>query len=148
MRNGIIPYHEKYHDQLVNIWYQAVRKTHSFLTERDIQFYHTIVQNEALQAVELWMELNEKEEPTGFIGLDGTKIEMLFVDPLYHGRGIGSRLIDHAKLIKGRTLLVDVNEQNEGACTFYEKYGFIKKGRSELDETGRPFPLLHLELRG
>lgn len=147
MLNGIIPYRENDHDALVDIWYRAVRHTHTFLTEQDIEFYHHMVQNGALKEVEIWVELNEKKEAAGFIGLDGTKIEMLFVDPSCHGMGIGSRLIEHATTIKGSHLQVDVNEQNEGACRFYERYGFIRTGRSELDSSGRPFPLLHLEYK-
>ncbi|WP_028550268.1 acetyltransferase [Paenibacillus sp. UNC451MF] len=147
MLNEIVPYQEKDHDRLVDIWYKAVRLTHTFLSEEDIQFYHHIVRTEALQGVEIWMETNQSNVPTGFIGLDGTKIEMLFVDPNYHGQGVGTRLIKHAEQIKGSCLLVDVNEQNKGATAFYKRYGFVQTGRSELDGTGRPFPLLHLELK-
>lgn len=146
MLNEIISFQEENHDQLVDIWYRAVRQTHTFLTEQDMQFYHRMVQNGALREVEIWVELNESKQPTGFIGLDGTTIEMLFVDPDYHGKGIGSRLIRYAETIKGSKLKVDVNEQNEGAYAFYQRYGFIQTGRSELDPSGRPYPLLHLEL--
>ncbi|MFD0679339.1 MULTISPECIES: acetyltransferase [unclassified Paenibacillus] len=146
MQNEIVTYEEMYHDRLVNIWYRAVCQTHTFLTEQDIQYYHNMVQNGALKEVEIWVELNGNNEPIGFIGVDGTKIEMLFVDPDYHGQGIGSRLIKHIEKIKGTNLKVDVNEQNEGAHAFYKRYGFVQTGRSELDGSGRPFPLLHLEL--
>ncbi|KJB86124.1 hypothetical protein AZ66_20595 [Paenibacillus sp. E194] len=147
MRYQIVAYDAKYHERLVDIWLRAVRLTHKFLTEEDIEFYHTIVRNEALRAVEVWIPLNEDGNPLGFIGLDGTNIEMLFVDPDNHGQGIGSRLIKHAESLKGSHLRVDVNEQNEGAIIFYQRYGFVQIGRSELDGTGRPFPLLHLELK-
>ncbi|MFD0696361.1 acetyltransferase [Paenibacillus sp. GCM10027628] len=146
MSYGIVAYQEKDHDRLVDIWYMAVVHTHTFLTEKDIQFYHDMVKNGALKEVEIWVEFNEKAEPTGFIGLNGTKIEMLFVDPQYHGKGIGSRLINHAIKIKGSNLQVDVNEQNDGAYAFYKRLGFVQAGRSELDGSGRPFPLLHLEV--
>lgn len=147
MSYGIVAYQEKDHDQLVDIWYKAVVHTHTFLTEKGIQFYHSVVKNGALKEVEIWVECNENAEPTGFIGLNGTMIEMLFVDPKYHGKGIGSRLIHHAIKIKGRNLQVDVNEQNHGAYAFYKRLGFVKVGRSELDNSGQPFPLLHLELK-
>lgn len=147
MHDKIVPYQEDYHDKLVDIWYQAVRLTHTFLTDKDIEFYHRMVQNGALKEVEIWLALNEDEVPTGFVGLDGTKIEMLFVDPQYHGRGIGSQLIKHAEKVKGSNLQVDVNEQNDGAHVFYKRYGFVQTGRSELDSSGRPFPLLHLVLK-
>ncbi|EHS57722.1 acetyltransferase [Paenibacillus sp. Aloe-11] len=145
MQNAIIAYREENHDQLVDIWHRAVRRTHTFLEEEDIQFYHHIVRNGALREVEIWMEWNESQGPTGFIGLDGPKIEMLFVDPELHGQGIGSRLIQHAGKIKGTHLKVDVNEQNEKAHAFYKHLGFVQTGRSELDGSGRAFPLLHME---
>jgi hypothetical protein len=43
-------------------------------------------------------------------------------------------------------VLVDVNEQNEQALGFYLRMGFEVEGRSELDSTGKPFPLLHMRL--
>ncbi|MFG0238205.1 acetyltransferase [Brevibacillus porteri] len=147
MDTKIVIYEDIYRDQLVDIWYRAVCCTHHFLTQEDIEFYKNMVKNEALSAVEVWMEINEKKEPVGFIGLDGTKIEMLFVDPEYHGKGIGSRLLEHAERKYGPHLKVDVNEQNEGAHAFYKRYGFVQTGRSELDGSGKPFPLLHLDLQ-
>ncbi|WP_166242969.1 acetyltransferase [Paenibacillus turpanensis] len=140
----IDPFHESNHDKLVDIWYRAVCHTHTFLSKDDIQFYHQIVQNGALKEVEIWVANNENNEPTGFIGLYGTKIEMLFIDPAFHKNGIGRRLIQHAEKLKGSHLQVDVNEQNDGAYAFYIQQGFVIAGRSELDGSGRPFPLLHL----
>ncbi|BBI34614.1 acetyltransferase [Cohnella abietis] len=147
MLNTISPYQENVHDKLVDIWYRAVCLTHTFLEEKDIEFYHQMLQNGALKEVEIWVDFNENKEPTGFIGLDRSKIEMLFVDTNYHGKGIGSRLIRHAEKIKGSPLQVDVNEQNDRACGFYKKFGFVQTGRSELDSSGQPFPLLHLEYK-
>ncbi|MFC4099383.1 acetyltransferase [Paenibacillus xanthanilyticus] len=135
------------HERLVDIWERAVRATHHFLQEADIVFYRDLVRDHALHAVELWLARHEDGHAVGFIGLDGPRIEMLFVDPNYRGRGIGSALIRHAERLKGNCLQVDVNEQNEGACTFYARYGFVACGRSEVDGSGRPFPLLHLQLR-
>jgi putative acetyltransferase len=82
---------EKDHERLVDIWYRAVVRTHTFLTEEDIQFYKNIVQNEAMKELEVWVAVNELQEPTGFIGLNGPKFEMLFVAPDQHGKGIGTR---------------------------------------------------------
>ncbi|MFE0558174.1 acetyltransferase [Paenibacillus sp. NPDC058910] len=143
----IAPYAEEYHDQLVELWHRAVSQTHDFLTEEDIRFYYDMMQNGALRAVEIWVCLNTEQEPVGFIGLDGSKIEMLFVDPLHHGQGAGTNLIRHAEQLKGRRLQVDVNEQNPKAHAFYKKYGFVQIGRSELDGSGKPFPLIHMELQ-
>jgi hypothetical protein len=42
---------------------------------------------------------------------------------------------------------VDVNEQNSSGRMFYEKMGFLVTGRSDLDDAGRPYPLLHMRWR-
>lgn len=54
-------------------------------------------------------------------------------------------LIEFAK--KRGCRLVDVNEQNPDALSFYRKRGFSVISRDETDESGRPFPILHLELK-
>ncbi|EGG36419.1 GNAT family N-acetyltransferase [Paenibacillus sp. HGF5] len=147
MTHHIAAYTETYHDQLVELWLRAVSQTHDFLTEEDIRFYYGMMQSGALRSVEIWICLNTEQQAIGFIGLDGSKIEMLFVDPLHHGQGTGTKLIRHAERLKGRGLQVDVNEQNPKAHAFYKKYGFVQIGRSELDGSGKPFPLLHMQLR-
>ncbi|WP_433938892.1 GNAT family N-acetyltransferase [Paenibacillus lautus] len=147
MTHHIAAYTETYHDQLVELWLRAVSQTHDFLTDEDIRFYYGMMQSGALRSVEIWICLNTEQEAVGFIGLDGSKIEMLFVDPLHHGQGAGTKLIRHAERLKGPGLQVDVNEQNPKAHAFYKKYGFVQIGRSELDGSGKPFPLLHMQLR-
>jgi putative acetyltransferase len=74
---------------------------------------------------------------------DGERLEMLFVDDAFRGRGIGTKLLEHAVHAHGVTEL-DVNEQNPGALAFYQSKGFEVIGRSELDPAGRPYPLLHM----
>ena len=54
-------------------------------------------------------------------------------------------LVEHARATRGE-LTVDVNEQNTGAVDFYAACGFVVEGRSELDGTGRPYPLLRMRL--
>ena len=42
---------------------------------------------------------------------------------------------------------VDVNEQNPQALGFYEHVGFEVFKKSEFDEQGNPFPILHMKLK-
>ena len=37
-----------------------------------------------------------------------------------------------------------MNEQNVAARGFYEALGFAVVGRSPMDDTGRPYPILHM----
>ncbi|HAT2352533.1 TPA: acetyltransferase, partial [Citrobacter freundii] len=78
--------------------------------------------------------------------LTGDHMDALFVDPEARGCGVGKLLIEHA-LSLAPTLTTNVNEQNEQAVGFYKKLGFRVTGRAELDELGRPYPLLHLAYR-
>ncbi|MDE6366423.1 MAG: GNAT family N-acetyltransferase, partial [Muribaculaceae bacterium] len=81
---------------------------------------------------------------TGFVGLCGLTIEMLFIDAEKRGCGYGSLLIDFARG-KG-AVRVDVNEQNTQALGFYLSKGFKVIGRDETDDAGRPYPILHMLL--
>ena len=130
---------------LVALWERSVRATHSFLTETDIAYYRPLVgEFLAGESVELWVLTDSSNVPIGFVGLSAHAIEALFLEPGYRRRGYGRRLVEHAQQLRGGPLTVDVNEQNDAALAFYEALGFVGVGRSPLDDTGRPHPLLHL----
>jgi putative acetyltransferase len=133
-------------DSLLDIWLRSVRATHTFLTEEDIQFYLPFVRA-ALESgeLELWVLCSEAGTPLGFMGLSGNKMEAMFLAPEYRRAGGGRLLVEHAWRLKGE-LTLDVNEQKPDARHFYEACGFVVEGRSELDGTGRPYPLLHMRL--
>ena len=128
---------------LVDIWLRSVRATHTFLTEDDIQAMLPLVKNVALVELELWVLCSDGGAPIGFLGLSEAKVDALFLAPECRRRGGGRMLLDHARRLKG-ALTVDVNEQNPEAVRFYEACGFAVVGRSPVDGSGRPFPLLHL----
>ncbi|HXI86638.1 MAG TPA: acetyltransferase [Parvularculaceae bacterium] len=132
---------------LLAIWEASVRASHDFLEESDIDSLRPVVRDVALAKLELWVAKAERDAIAGFMGLDGAHVEALFIDPPFQGRGFGRRLLDHARALKG-PLLVDVNEQNALALSFYLKYGFEIVARSSTDSDGRPFPLLHLAMPG
>jgi len=130
-------------DVLADIWLKSVRATHHFLSEEDIQEFLPIVRNVALVELELWVLESDSGEAIGFLGMNGSKMEALFLAPEFLRRGGGRMLVEHARKLKGE-LTVDVNEQNRDAVRFYRACGFVIEGRSELDGTGRAFPLLHM----
>jgi putative acetyltransferase len=134
-------------DVLPDIWLRSVRATHDFLSEQDIQSLLPLVRDYlAASASGLWVLCADGGAVMGFMGMAGNKIEALFLGPEHHRRGGGRRLVRHAQELCGE-LTVDVNEQNPAAVRFYEACGFVVEGRSERDDMGRPFPLLHLRLR-
>lgn len=73
-------------------------------------------------------------------------LEMLFLNPDKIGIGYGRTII--SALIKDFNIkTVDVNKNNEKATNFYNRNGFRVISQSELDSSGRPYPILHLGLK-
>lgn len=81
----------------------------------------------------------------GFSGVADQRLEMLFIHPDYFGQGIGKKLLENS-ITEFAVTQVDVNEDNPQALGFYEKQGFKVVGRSEKDPSGKPYPILHMEL--
>ncbi|MDE6323224.1 MAG: GNAT family N-acetyltransferase [Paramuribaculum sp.] len=129
---------------LLGIWERSVRATHDFLEENAMADIKKSMIPDYFPNVELYA-VSDNGLLVGFIGLREEKIEMLFVDSGYRGRGYGSMLIEFARQ-RGVTK-VDVNEQNPSAIAFYLDRGFNVTGRDETDEAGRPYPILHLYCR-
>lgn len=101
--------------------------------------------NEYLAAVKLFCKKDDHSHITGFMGTSEDKIEMLFIDPAFRGKGIGKELLSYAVNTLG-IKKVDVNEQNEQAVGFYLRFGFEVTGRSAVDSMGKPYPILKMEL--
>lgn len=131
---------------LLDVWLRAVRATHNFVSDPDVESMIPRVRDYlASTEPEFWVVCGDAGPIIGFMGLSGSKMESLFLAPQFHRRGVGRQMVRHAQALHG-ALTVDVNEQNAAARTFYEACGFVVEGRSELDEQGRPYPLLHMRL--
>lgn len=132
--------------EIVEVWEASVRATHHFLSEEDILYFKPLILHEYLDAVELWVALDQQKKIVGFLGVVDASIEMLFIHPDHRGMGAGKLLLHHA-IHTLQTRYVDVNEQNVQAVGFYEKMGFVTHSRSERDSLGKPYPILHMELK-
>jgi putative acetyltransferase len=144
--NHKIDYIDKFeYKDVVNVWEASVRATHHFLKEEDIAYFKPLILNTYLDAVELRCCRDKHRKITGFVGVSEGNLEMLFIHPENKGKSIGKSLLDYA-INHFNVTKVDVNEQNEQAVGFYKHCGFITKGRSELDASGKPYPILHMEL--
>ncbi|WP_263080664.1 acetyltransferase [Endozoicomonas sp. Mp262] len=130
---------------LIEIWESSVRATHHFLPEENIKTLKPLILEHYFDAVDLRVAKNKPDNIVGFIGVADQNIEMLFISPNYHNRGIGSLLLKNAIQYQS-AIKVDVNEQNPDAIGFYLHQGFEIVNRSPLDDQGNPFPLLHMEL--
>lgn len=128
---------------LTALWRCSVAASHHFLKDGDID----AIEPEARMAIahieKLYVAWTEEGFPAGFAGTQERKLEMLFVDAPLRGSGYGSLLMERA-LEDSSIEFVDVNEGNRAAARFYERKGFEVESRSEHDDAGRPYPLLHM----
>lgn len=130
--------------EIIQIWKSSVDATHDFLKGHDRQE----IEKEVIgffSETPVWVATNQDDQPLGFMFLHEGHLEALFVAGSARGLGVGKRLISHALALHPE-LSVDVNEQNQQAVGFYQHMGFQVSGRSELDNQGRPYPLLHLRM--
>jgi len=119
----------------------VVDATHPFLSPGDRLELDRLVAG-FLPEAEMWIA-EDQGRALGFLIMDGSMIEALFVDPAVHGCGVGTALLQHA-LALAPDARVDANEQATNALPFYESRGFVRTGRSTMDRQGRPYPLVHL----
>lgn len=131
-------------ERILQLWESSVRATHDFLSEKDIFDIKPQVFDGINNIEQLYCYFSEGNVIEAFLGVDGSKIEMLFVDAGARGKGIGTELVRYAVDDKGAEY-VDVNEQNHQGHAFYEHIGFAVIGRSALDGQSRPFPILHMK---
>lgn len=133
--------------QLMEVWEKSVRKTHLFLSEADIKTIQRYVPQALEDVPHLIIANGENGQMAAFMGVDGERLEMLFLAPEERGKGLGKALLLYGVEHYGVRRLT-VNEQNPQAREFYEHLGFVVYERTERDEQGGPYPLLYMRLKG
>ena len=131
--------------QLLEVWERSVRATHLFLSAGEVAEIKPYVPQALREVPRLIVAWREDGTPVGFMGIDGQKLEMLFLAPEERGRGLGGKLVRYG-VERFDIREVTVNEQNPQARGFYERMGFRVCQQSELDEQGRPYPILDMRL--
>lgn len=144
MSDSIMLYKDEFREAVVTVWEKSVRATHHFLKLDDIVYYKSIVSALNFNDFTVYCYLKD-DEVIGFLGVSERKIEMLFLDPEFRGKGIGTQLMEFA-LKNLNVIEVDVNEGNTNATKFYQKFGFITYDRTPTDSEGKPYPILKMKL--
>ena len=81
--------------QLLDIWEGSVRATHLFLSDSEIEKIKGYVPQAIREIPHLIVGESDKGIPAAFMGIDGRKLEMLFVSGEERGRGFGKALLGY-----------------------------------------------------
>ena len=123
----------------------SVKATHLFLSKEEIENIKKYVPQAISKVSHLVIIEDDNNIPIAFMGINDTKLEILFIKNSERGKGLGKQLLNYG--IKNYHVNeLAVNEQNPNAKGFYEYMGFKVYKRTELDEQGNPYPILYMRL--
>jgi len=132
--------------KLIIIWGNAVRATHSFLKESEIQYFKKTLPTVLLKIPILVIATDSNNLPVGFMGINGPEIDFLFIDSSTRGSGIGKELVNFG-IKQFHASQITVNEQNPQAVGFYKHMRFVTYSRQATDDQGLPHPVLKMRLK-
>lgn len=84
--------------------------------------------------------VEDGDEIIGWLDVWGDDLDQLYLKRGYQGRGLGKRLVDHAKAPSLGRLELFTFQVNEGARRFYRREGFaeVAWGDGSQNEEGEP----------
>jgi len=121
------------------IWLNSGQKEYTYLpqfqaldSEKALRVFHNVI----VQECEIWLEADERCI-RGFMAMQGSYIDRLYVDPKFQRQGVGTLLLQDAKAKNPTGLELRTHQQNQPARQFYEKHGFtvVKYGISPAPES-------------
>jgi len=68
---------------------------------------------------------DDGEQPVAVLALKDDEVDQLYVDPPAQRRGIGTRLLEHAKASRPAGLRLVTLQRNRAARTLYERHCFV-----------------------
>lgn len=125
-------------DALTDVWERAARSSHAFMDPDDFAAMRPFIRDAYLPSMDVWL-VEADGEPVAFVGARESHVELLYVDPPFHGQGLGTRLLGHVSATS-----VEVYADNVVGVGFYRSRGFAEVRHRELDAAGRPYPMVVL----
>lgn len=121
------------------VWYRSGKNEYTYLPmfqALDEDEALTVFKSLILQHCEIWV-YESQSEICGFLAMQDSYIDRLYVDPTQQRKGVGVALLKHAMQLSPDGLQLHTHQQNHRARKFYEKYGFVavKFGLSPAPES-------------
>ncbi len=134
MTHIIRQYIEADSNGVLSSWENANRIAHPFLSKTFVDKVRNDIPNLYIPNAETWVA-EVDGQIVGFISLIGNEVGALFVEPEFHGIGIGRALMDKAQSLHEK-LDVEVFKENTIGRKFYTAYGFEFMLEKKHEESG------------
>ena len=120
------PYDRSDEAAVVDLWIETKRVAYPYLPteqthtrEDDLGFFRDHI----APRCEIWLA-EDGGRLLGFLALEGSYVDRLYVAPAAQRSGVGEALLAKAKERSPGGLSLHTHQQNVSACAFYEKHGF------------------------
>ncbi len=112
---------------VVELWHDTKKNAYPYLPleqartlDEDFAFFQQVL----LPRFDIWVA-EEQDQLVGFLAMNGSYIDRLYVLPSVQRLGIGAALIKHAKKLSPSGIELHTHQKNLAARGFYEKHGFL-----------------------
>ncbi len=109
-------------EQIMKIWFESSSLAHPFLNLDFVNKVRSDMRNIYIPNSDTWV-YEKDSDVVGFISMIDNEIGGLFVIPRFHGKGIGTKLMNYVSEFNDE-LEVEVFEKNNIGRAFYDKHGF------------------------
>lgn len=126
-------------EAVIGVWHVTKQVAYPYLpTEQGLtlDFNRRIFREFILPRNAIWVA-RDGGAIVGFLAIEGSYVDRLYVLPEQQERGVGSALMAKAKALSPAGLRLHTHQQNEQARRFYERQGFraVKFGVSPPPES-------------
>ena len=122
-------------DRVLEVWLSASIKAHAFVDASFWQSRMDSMRNVYIPSSVTYV-IERQSRVVGFYSLLEHQLAALFVDPDFQGKGLGKKLLEHARSLRS-PLTLTVYKENTPSCSFYLSQIFTVIKEQIDTETGR-----------
>jgi GNAT superfamily N-acetyltransferase len=112
---------------VVGVWYLSERAAYTFLPTWQtftVENAQVVFRNVIRPKCDLWVGTLH-QTVVAYLAMNGSYIDRMYVDPMEWRKGWRTRLVGLAKELSPSGLELHTHQENQAACTLYEKQGFV-----------------------
>lgn len=114
-------------EAVADVWHTSGQKVYTFIqTWMSFSLEHatSVLRDSIAVQCDVWVAESDSVI-VGYMALNGSYLDRLYVSPGHQREGIGTRLLRHAMTLSPAGLELHTHQKNLQACAFYRKHGCV-----------------------